>query len=93
MPNGIYLSNYKPGVQSMKQEILTFLETAKPTTIEEVLEAAMRRKRELYPEWEIIYMSWKKDSLCEKREVLVSALKILEREEDELRYKNTDSTL
>ena len=42
------------------EEILEMIRTADATQVDFILEAAMKRKRELYPAWQIIYYAKKR---------------------------------
>jgi len=42
------------------EELLKTIEAADTVQIEDILAAAMRRKRELYPDWEIVYCAARK---------------------------------
>ena len=43
--------------------------------IEDILSTAMKRKEELYPQWDMVYLALQKDDLEKRRATLASLLR------------------
>lgn len=59
----------KHGVIYM-DEILKKIEEADQSEIDELLSTAIERKRELFPEWEILYLAMPKNNTQQWKEIL-----------------------
>ncbi len=57
-----------------KEDIFEAIEEATAAEIDEYLDAALNRKRELYPDWEIFYLALPNDEPKQRR-VMLEALK------------------
>lgn len=52
------------------QQVLNYIRQAEPGEIGDILEAAVARKRELYPEWEMVYLALPKNDPEERKRTL-----------------------
>ncbi len=58
-----------------KEEIFEAIEEASAAEIDEYLDAALNRKRELYPDWDICYLALPNNAPKQRKELL-EALKV-----------------
>ena len=62
------------------KKVLESIRNADTTEIGDILEAAVQRKRELYPEWEMVYLALPKNDPQERKRTLEWVWKDLTRE-------------
>ena len=61
------------------EELLIRISKMEPESLEVILNAAFERKRELYPDWDIIYLALPKEDWQERKRTLTMALNFEER--------------
>ncbi len=67
---------HKPEVKDMKQSILAYIMQADEILVDEILEAAVSRRRQLYPDWEMLYFALPKGDRPKWPDYLVEVLKL-----------------
>lgn len=58
-----------------KEDLLRQIACADKMEIEDILSTAMKRKEELYPQWDMVYLALQKDDLEKRRATLASLLR------------------
>lgn len=58
-----------------KEDLLRQIACADEMEIEDILSIAMKRKEELYPQWDMVYLALQKDDLEKRRATLTSLLR------------------
>ena len=61
-------------------EIMKLLSSAKEEDVDEILDAVFARRRELFPDWDMIYFALPKNNPKERKMLLEQALEVLMRE-------------
>ena len=60
----------------MKQGVLTYIMQADEILLDEILEAAVSRRRQLYPDWEMLYFALPKQDRQKWPEYLAEMLEL-----------------
>lgn len=62
------------------QQVINYIRQADPAEIGDILETAVARKRELYPQWEMVYIALPKNDPEERKRTLEWVWEDLNRE-------------
>lgn len=62
------------------EKMMTRIRCADPEEIEKLISAVLRRKRELFPEWDVVYFALPKKDKEERKRMAKLALEVMLRE-------------